>query len=402
MNGFRAIDRWLPGYVAAAFRRPRRVAGERHLLFCVADHFEPFRKRLDLSGKASGGRDRGDAVRLVREWTAEYRRSVEGLADADGVPPRHTFFYPAEEYDEECLDLLAEFSAAGFGEVEIHLHHRNDTAEGLRETLAGYRDTLRNRHGLLGSDGEDRVRYGFVHGNWALCNSRPDGDWCGVNEELGILAQTGCFADFTFPSAPSPTQPRMVNSLYRAVDSPGRPRGHDKGEILRAGRFACTSKCTSTEDDTSPENRTRTRTRTLISPFPNSLLLVQGPLALDWKRRKWGVVPRLENAEISGSNPPGPARVRLWLSAGIHVQGRPEWVFVKVHTHGCVDENRAMLFGESMRAVHETPGMGAGDEWRVHYVTAREMYNIARAAEDGATGNPSDVRDYEVRSPFAT
>jgi hypothetical protein len=58
-----------------------------------------------------------------------------------------------------------------------------------------------------------RIAYGFVHGNWALCNSRPDGDWCGVNEELTVLAQTGCYADFTFPSAPSPTQPRMVNAV---------------------------------------------------------------------------------------------------------------------------------------------------------------------------------------------
>jgi hypothetical protein len=34
--------------------------------------------------------------------------------------------------------------------------------------------------------------------------------------------------------------------------------------------------------------------------------------------------------------------------------------------------------------------------WRVHYVTAREMYNVARAAMDGRTGSPAAYLDYEV------
>ena len=381
---------------------PRRVAGERHVLFCLADHFEPFQKRLDRDGVAQGGRAPEDAVRLAREWTEAYRRSAEGLDDADGRPPRHTFFYPAEEYDAGCLDVLAEFCREGWGEVEIHLHHRNDTAEGLRQKLESYRDTLRERHGLLGTDEQGRVRYGFVHGNWSLCNSRPDGDWCGVNEELGILSHTGCYADFTFPSAPSPTQPKMVNALYRAGDTPGRPRGHDKGVRLRVER-------SDSRPDPRPDPDCRGSQRSerrppgtpalqySHTPIPSSLLLVQGPLGLDWRRRKWGILPRLENAEISGANPPSPARVRLWVSAGIHVRGRPEWIFVKIHTHGCIEENRTVLFGRAAREMHETLLKGAEN---LHYVTAREMYNIARAAENGESGDPGHFRDYEVQSPF--
>ena len=371
---FRGIDRWFAGYLASLLIRPRHVDGERHLLFCVADHFEPFRKRLDRDGNVSGGRDRKDAVALVKEWTRAYRRFADGLADADGVPPRHTFFYPAEEYDEECLDVLTEFCAGGFGDVEIHLHHRNDTAEGLRNKLECCRETLRSRHGLLGSDAEDRVRYGFVHGNWSLCNSRPDGDWCGVNEELGILSETGCYADFTFPSAPSPTQPKMVNAIYRAVDTPGRPRGQDAGVRSQVSG---------------------------VRPDADSLLLVQGPLALDWGRRKWGVVPRLDNAEISGSNLPTPGRARLWMDTGIHVRGRPEWIFVKVHTHGCVDANRRALFGGAARAMHEYLGKGDGGAWKLHYVTAREMYNIVRGAEKGREGDPASLRDEGIAPPDA-
>ena len=412
-------------------RRPRRSGGERHILFCVADHFEPFQKRLDHDGIARCGRLPQEAAALVREWVQDYRRAVDGLTDADGSPPRHTFFYPAEEYDEECLDILADLCRSGLGEVEIHLHHRNDTAEGLRQKIESYRDALRERHGLLGTDGQGRVRYGFVHGNWSLCNSRPDGDWCGVNEELGILSQTGCYADFTFPSAPSPTQPKMVNALYRAADTPGKPRGHDRG--VRCSAFVPVSGTMA--DDQAPgvsgvserssefsaDLDINAQQPTLNIQHPtekasslgvgrweldvgrsnpaNLLLLVQGPLALDWRRRKWGVLPRLENAEISGANPPIPARVRLWLNTGIHVRGRPEWIFVKIHTHGCIEANRGVLFGRDTRDMHEGLGCGDGGEWRVHYVTAREMNNIARAAEDGQSGNPGRFRDYDVRPP---
>ena len=36
---------------------------------------------------------------------------------------------------------------------------------------------------------------------------------------------------------------------------------------------------------------------------------------------------------------------------------------------------------------------------RLHYVTAREMYNIAAAAMDGAEGDPNDYRDYLIAPP---
>ena len=45
-----------------------------------------------------------------------------------------------------------------------------------------------------------------------------------------------------------------------------------------------------------------------------------------------------------------------------------------------------------LRQVHEQ-GL------QLHYVTAREMANIVRAAEDGATGNPHAYRDYWLPRP---
>jgi hypothetical protein len=127
-------------------------------------------------------------------------------------------------------------------------------------------------------------------------------------------------------------------------------------------------------------------------------MLITGPLALNWSRRKWGVFPRLENSEISGANPATAERIRLWVRQGIHVEGRPDWVFVKVHTHGCVPANAAVLTGSAMREAHVAlrREFGDGSDWTLHYVTAREMYNIVKAAESGETGDPNRWRDAEI------
>jgi hypothetical protein len=384
----RAVDKWMAGYVRSVCMRPRRTKGLKHLFFCVADHYEPFR----------GGVSRQAARRSVHDWLETYKRSVEGIRDADGRGPRHTFFYPAEDYDFEIMESLAALCRSGRGEVEIHLHHRNDSKEALAEKLLAFKDHLSDRHGLLGRDAAGRPRYGFVHGNWALCNSRPDGDWCGVNEELGILADTGCYADFTFPSAPSPTQPRMVNSLYRAWDRAGRPRGADWGVPVES---TCGAEAGATNDACRPGvSRAGVRGHA-AEERPGGLMIIQGPLALDWSRRKWGILPRLENAEISAANPPRAERMRLWVRQWVHVRGQPDWVFVKVHTHGCVPDTARMLLGETMRHAHEILGrlFNDGSQWRLHYVTAREMYNLVLAAEAGRAGDPGDWIDSVIGPP---
>lgn len=427
---FKAIDKWLIGYLKSVLRRPRPATRPRHLFFCLCDHFEPFR----------GGVDAPEARCTVKDWLSAYPSAVAGFLDADGRPPCHTFFYPQEEYDEDILDRLAEFCRQGYGEVEIHLHHRHDTAAGLRQKLESFRDLLHRRHGLLGelreaasgkrqeasgkrqASGGSReesgkvsspfptlppsrlplsaCRYGFIHGNWALCNSRPDGDWCGVNEELGVLTETGCYADFTFPSAPSRTQSRMVNAIYYATDTPGKPRAADQGSVVGCPLPVI--------GGTMNEVRTVSPSTKNHEPITGhaasgGLLLITGPLALNWARRKWGLLPRVENSEISGANPPTADRIRLWARQAIHVDGRPDWIFVKVHTHGCVPGNAKVILGDAMRKAHETlrQEFNDGAAWKLHYVSAREMYNLVRAAESGAAGDPGPWRDYEVVWPVA-
>jgi hypothetical protein len=359
----RGYDRWLMPYLLQApRRRPPRDDEEVHVLLCIADHYEP------KSGHASP-----DTARArVKRWAREYPRQFGRFRDSDGRPPRYSFFFPIEEYEPEYLDSLAELCRAGYGEVEVHLHHQDDTAENLREKLTAFRDLLVHRHGLLARDRHTgETAYGFIHGNWALCNSRPDGSWCGVNEELNVLRETGCYADFTFPSAPDPTQPSRTNSLYYATNRPGERRSHDHGPPVSQR-----------------------------PPPAESLLLIQGPLLLDWQHRKWGFVPRLENGCLQGSQPPDISRLRDWLRARVQVPGRRDWFFVKLHAHGAEETSQAVLLGEPMVRFHEELNRLArqNPRFHFHYVTAREMFNLVKAAEAGWQGSVADARNYQVVS----
>ncbi len=364
----RAMHRWLPGYLRSlAHPAPD---GPPHLLVCLADHFEPRGCTVAPDGSVGGGADLGAARDFTADWCARYAARFSRFRDADGRPPRHTFCYPWEEYDAGILDGLTAFQDAGYGETELHLHHRRDTPETLQTKLTAARDCLRERHGLLGRHPDGTTAYAFVHGNWALCNGRPDGDWCGVRQEIGVLASTGCYADLTFPSAPSPTQPRVVNRLVYAADPAGRERGVQAGPAVGT------------------------------APGDGRVMLINGPLGLNWKRRKGGLLPRLENGELSGVNPPDELRLRLWMRLAARVPGRPDWIVLKLHTHGAVPANRDMLTGAAMAAFHRLLAAGAkAGRWQHHYLSARELYNVILAGAGGATGAPGDYRDFRIRPP---
>lgn len=362
----RGIGTWTLTYTCTRHRRGSRARGEPvDVLLCIADHFEP-----DWNDATTA-----QARARVARWVCDYPRSVAGIFDSDNRPPRHTFFYPAETYNPFHLDALAELCREGFGEVEVHLHHDADTSESLRQQLIEFAQILHERHGLLAPPREpgEPIPYAFIHGNWALDNSRPDGRWCGVNNELDVLRETGCYADFTLPSAPSPTQTRKINSIYYASDDPKRPKSHDSGRDVGRG----------------PQP-------------PRSLMLIQGPLVLNWRQRKFGLLPRLENANLQASQLPTASRIDDWLRANVHVAGRPDWRFVKLHTHGAQPSITDVLLGAPMRQFHESLRQRAAADasFRYHYVTAREMYNLARAAEAGWQGSVADALNYELAAPF--
>jgi len=355
----RGLDQWLPGYLTTRrVRRDPKPGEPVHLILCLADHFEP----------KLGGASPAQAQERVNRWCKEYPLLFDPFRDSDGKPPRHSFFYPVEEYEPHLLDPLASLCKTGYGEVEVHLHHDNDTSANLRQTLLSFKKTLHEQHGLLSKHKHSgEVGYAFIHGNWALDNSRPDGRWCGVNNELDILRETGCFVDMTLPSAPSPTQTKSINSIYYAVDDPHQPKSHDQGVVVGS--------------KTRPEG---------------SLLLIQGPLLFDWSRRKAGLIPRIENACLQGNQAPTVKRLQLWLRARVQVPTRPDWYFVKLHTHGANEQNMQVLLGPAMQEFHRHLRQRAqsDQQFHYHYVTAREMTNLVHAAEAGWTSTVDQARDY--------
>jgi hypothetical protein len=186
---------------------------------------------------------------------------------------------------------------------------------------------------------------------------------------MRILAETGCYADLTLPSAPDRAQTAKINALYECAGPLDRRASHRRGRDLRVGRPPVT--------------------------WP---IIVQGPLALNFDRQRRWRVPRLENGALTTAYPPTLGRLALWRRAAITVDGRPDWIFVKLHCHGMDPNDEAAMLGTPMRRfLHALDEDAARGDYRVHVVTAREMVNVALAACDGRDGEPGDYFDYRLR-----
>jgi hypothetical protein len=357
----------LPVYFWQRITR-RAPVGKVHLIITLADHFEP----------ASTASRRGYAPRSVQlqrleNWCTEYPKNFDQFRDREGHVFKHTYFFPAEQYDEALVERLSEFCHTGWGEVEIHLHHGIDepaTSENTRQQLLSFRDTLAQKHGCLSyAKGDSTPKYAFVHGNFALANC-AQGYACGVNDEMRVLADTGCYVDMTFPtSAFHPGQIAIVNSLYECRLPLGKQAPHRRGEKLRVGRP--------------------------ISVFP---FLVQGPWMPDFDRSSRTRLGRIENGAISNANPPSLRRLALWKKAAIAVIGRPDWIFIKIHTHAMAPSDTDVVLRSPMQRFLSQLTEGAPERGEIlHFTSAREMANIVLAACEGREGNPDNYRDYRYR-----
>lgn len=330
---------WLPG-LARSWITADRARETTHVWLMIGDHFEPLWQRPSL-----------DVARArVSSWRTRWPQIADRHRDAYGRSPRYTFFYPAEEYREELVEPLAEMTRAGIADVEVHLHHDGEGVADFRERITDFVTRLRNHHGLV-HDRNARPAFGFIHGNWALDNSHPDGRYCGLNNELTLLQELGCYADFTLPAAPSPCQTRIVNSIYWAVDDPARPKSHDWGTLVRAG-----------------------------AGRGEGLLMVQGPLTIRRHRRKrW--MPSVECGELSRVDPPTSARVSRWLAAAPRIGNHQ---FVKLHTHGAQEPILEALLGGGLDVLFDSIADACKvRNVRLGYVSAWELANIVESLAMG-------------------
>lgn len=355
------LHRWGPAWLrerASAAREPLQPGA--HVLFAFCDHWEPLHEGV--------GDEHAD--RRVEAWAEGYPKLAERFVDDRGRHPRHSFFFPGEQYRARWLDRLAELCRGGYGEVELHLHHDGDDRESLRADIERYVTQIA-QHGHFPRDEGGRPRYAFIHGNWCVANSRDDGRYCGVDDEIPLLFDTGCYADFTFPAPDSDAQPSHVNRVFWPVGELARRRAYEQAERARVGRS-----------------------------YDDRILFIEGPSALALRKAKLPL--RIEASAVTAHDPGTRARVESWIDQRVSVEGRPEWVFVKVHTHGAPDAQAASLLGEGGASLHEALRAVTRERGlELHYVSAREMYNVAMAAMDGATGDPADHYDHRLPKPPA-
>ncbi len=341
---------WLYDYTfnSPSFSEPDSLTD---IIFVVVDHWEP-----------------GGNIDIVNTWMKRYRELADKHIDADGVKLQHTFFYPIEQFRGYEVDSLVKLCSEGYGEIEVHLHHKEDNSASLREKLIDGIDSLRAHGALISSD--SNVFFGFIHGNWALDNSRFDRNLCGVDDEISILLDLGCYADFTFPALGQTAQPSLVNKIYYAFDNPNEPKSYDTGTLSRVG----------------------------LTPTTEQLMIMEGPMMINWSDWRFKTHPTFDDGNLFADIPTSFERFELWVKANVHVRGKPNWVFVRPFTHGAYlrDGAEENVLGSNIDQMLNKveKKYNDGKKFRLHYMTAREAYNVIKAAEAGLDGNPNQYRDY--------
>jgi len=325
----------------------------------MVDHYEPG------TGNVSSDIARARVHLLI----SEYPRLADKHRDSDGRCARRTWFFPPHYHEKYLLRDLVSLCEKGYGEIELHLHHGKcmpDTSKNLENTI---RQCIKeySYFGIFGSQ-EHIKRYAFIHGDWALANSRH-GMFCGVNNEIEILSKTGCFADFTFPSSYVESNPSRINSIYYANDSHSKPKSYNAGMPVK-----------------------------VFGKTRGDLIMIQGPLYPFFKDNKFFGL-RVYGDGTTHTSQTDKGRIDTWVRTGICVEGKEDWIIIKTHTHGAT--NRSVL-GDEMDDIYNylETHYDDGNRYVLHYVTARELYNIIKAAEAGEPSpNPDQYRDYVVKAP---
>ena len=372
INNLTKLKHALPWLAQYPFVRGKslfeQTDGQKHIIFTIANHFEP-------AWEANGTLNLDEQRRRLDDYHKLARKTGESVIDNDSTKFRHTHFYPAEQYNQKILNKLAEMQAEGLGEVEIHLHHgveKPDTAENLHQVLTEFRDCLAEEHKCLSRfDENDIPRYAFIHGNLALANS-CGGKFCGVDEEMQILQETGCYAEMTLPTAPDESQVSMLNQIYECGLPLNQKMPHRIGKRVA-----------------------------VFGNKPQLPLIFTGPLIFNWTRRVHGFpVPRIDDGALVENQPMDLKRLNRWLSANITVKGRSDWVFVKLYCHGFFDHDQASSIGaEAARFFNEVIENGEKtNRYKVYFASAREAFNMVSAAMDGKTGSPGKFRDYRLKT----
>jgi hypothetical protein len=349
---------WLPNYINFEIKKnfEKETNATKHIMLLLADHHEITKTNDELL------------------FLEKLKKLSNKHLDGDGKKLQYTFFYPYDhffrpDFDTHVLSTIVKYCSQGYGDIELHWHLKNETSASYRDKL---RDAIKrfNKYGALITV-DNKVAYGFIHGNWALDNSiisEKGENYSGVNNELDILRESNCFADFTFPAFGTTAQPSLVNNIYYALDDPLKPKSYDTGILVEARKKKPNDKYFMIFSGL-----------IIIRPFVNGKILY------------------IDRSNIQDSELPSPKRAENWIKNGISIKGQPSWIFIKLHMHGGLHPD-AILGKDMDRTLNFIENKyNDGKEYKLHYVTAREAYNIVKAAESGFKGDPNIYRNFLIK-----
>lgn len=340
---------WAVDYLLTGPEKSTIPDDQKHVIFIMVDHYE--------HGCSA------TAAEKNRIWCEKFREISDRHCDDYGNGFRYTWFYPYDHHVDEIVADLSDMALNGYGEVEFHWHmgitpKNKITLENYPEKLAEAIQWFQQFGAMVTEEENPRTAFAYIAGVWDLDASRKPFS-TGLTNQIQVLHDLGCYADFTFSTIGTAAQPDKINSIYYVKDDVTAPKSHNTGTDAEVGK-----------------------------PVDNEFMIFQGPIGIHCNGS-------LEYGAIESDPCFRPERIPRWFEANIHVKGRPEWVFIKVYSHGVQSQKVILEYGmeEMLTALKK---YCSDRKIKLHYMTSREAYNVVKAAEAGKTGDPEDYRDFHI------
>lgn len=340
---------WLPQYWSDQLNsQPRLAENEHHIIFTMVDHYEPGENALE-------------SVKNNEEWLKKYEPVAQEIRDSYGNPFKYTWFYAYDQANDQVMRRLSQSVYAGLGEIELHWHHPQYDNKTFDKELEQAISWFKQYGAMVSRPLPAKAQFAFIHGNWALDASTEK---CNVTSEISLLQKHGGYMDMTFSTIGVNAQPvNFINRLYYVEDSP-QAKSYDKGVEVEANK-----------------------------PVDNKFLIFQGPMGFNWKLE-------IEYGAVESYSLPTRERVEKWFDANIHVKNKPEWTFIKVYSHGI--QSSDIVSDHLTEMLQYLLAVSSERNSKLHFMTAREAYNVVKAAEAGLQGDPELYRDFLIAPPLNT
>ncbi len=286
--------------------------------------------------------------------------------DSDSVHLKMTFALHSLYSDSVEFSILSQWCGDQSSELELLL-----PCEVLKGRL--FREALHRSVKRLNSLGWARTIDAEIRLAVVRERCENEHEWISLQRQIRALKDIGCYADMSFPDIGIRDQPVRINTICYMSSVASDP--FVDRMALRTGEVGI-----------------------------GDLVVIDGPLLIDWTDWRHRFGPLVEDGRLTPMNPPDPCRAGSWIRANVHVIGQPNWIFAKLKIAEVSNVASVRKFREWLdRTLTYLETMYRDNEaYRLHYVTAREMYNISKAAEAGRTGDAGAFRNYIIAPYEAT